>query len=210
MANKNTIKYLPSLVSQSNFELLLQQLKQEDVDLLKMYYDLDENFLTPFYVTNSLQFNDKNELAKKINSILAKDHMELYFECLVGNKITYKTFNDSNISYKFILFQKVAENSSIQSLNFNQELSLDESFKNFETHIFKIIKSVYNSVESIKDSIHQSIETKLIIDHLKYAKIKSESFVGRHALIKTVLNFINQENLQFFVITGMSGSGKTT
>ena len=185
MAYKSSRNYLPSLLSQSNFERLLQQLKQDDVYILKKYYDLDENFQTPLYVMNSAHFHDKYGIAKRINSIMPEDHMELYFECLVGSKIIYKTFNDSNLSYKFILFQKEAENCSIQNLNFDRKLSLYESFKDFETHILKIIKSINNTVDYNMASIHLSIETKSVIDHLKYAKLKSQSFVGRQVLIKT-------------------------
>jgi hypothetical protein len=201
--------YFPSLISQSKFELLMKQLQKEDAELILKYFDLDENYHTPFYVLKSSQLNDESKIAKKIKPILLKDHLELYFECLANIKIIFKTFNNSDTSFKFILFQKDPENFLIQDLNFNQELSLDENFKDFEKNALKIIKFVYEKV-NYNSFLSQNIQEKLIFDHLKYAKIKSESFIGRNALIQTVLNFIKQENLQFFVVTGKSGSGKTS
>jgi hypothetical protein len=68
-----------------------------------------------------------------------------------------------------------------------------------------MILGCVNKNEEIKMS--SDTELKIILEHLKFSKIKSDTFLGRNSLLKIVYDYIRQEKIQHLVFTGESGSG---
>ncbi len=195
--------YLPYSLNTVDASILVEKLtNQQDLDEFRSSFHFDENLIEPLHILDLNDTNNKEShknLSKQIQEILQKDNYDLFLENLPGYKTYYMKFS-KEYSYKLIFIKK-SDTKERFEIEADLDKTLEENFIKFKDMILGCV----NKNEEIKMS--SDTELKIILEHLKFSKTKSDTFLGRHSLLKIVYDYIRQENIQHLVFTGESGSG---
>jgi hypothetical protein len=197
--------YLPYSLNTVDASIVLEKLtNQQDMEEFRSIFHFDENLIEPLHI---LDLNDSNNyvshktLSKTIQEILQKDNYVLFIENLPGYKTYYMKFS-KEYSYKLIFIQK-SDTRERYEIKTDLGKTLNENFIKFKDTILSCL--VFNKNKEL--TMNLDSELKIILEHLKFSKMKFGTYVGRISLLKIVYEYIRQEKNQHLVFTGESGSG---
>ncbi len=230
---------LPYEINESLFEEIkkLYESNENDCKLLTSWYKLDKNRVIDIdgktencYILQSRYFKDKkrnndlwyvtdieNNLLKLLQDAIKdldikQSIKEKYFTSATEQEAQIGIFNsDSKYGFAYIKDSKDSNISSeVKSFRTKIETHLDNDNIFEDKFVEKTKAFLVNSINAQIDKFI-SIDnlTKEKNEHLKFLNNKTKIFVGREKELTQIDNYIKFPNNKIFLLTGISGIGKS-
>jgi WD40 repeat protein len=221
---------LPSRISAEEFERVLHHLPSGDTAALAtQWYRLDENAVPPEYCLQrrrgeftspdswtQIEIPLRKALAHAARSAGLPEAALIKYEASATHQEILAGLSEANNQQVFGFFRQGTEKTeSLERLKSFLRERLPGRISEFEVGNMhdlcdKVYRQLRNVIESqladLQDNSHASYE--LEADD-RFAKDRTQIFVGRHAILDRIASYIRGPERQRLVIKGQAGSGKS-
>ncbi|MCT7603924.1 DUF4062 domain-containing protein [Aliarcobacter butzleri] len=224
---------LPYKIEAKEFEFLLNYANQLEKSYLKKWFFLDENEIPSSYFLNQRNnkfvnqqnwLKEENRLRKILQKLVTKSNLRedlknKYFLSATEQESLFGIFDktSSNTDNVFAYFKEYSEDDCQQLTKFKNKLKnilKDDNIVNNldnDSFVFNIKnylkKNIENHIKYLSKSDINSLELE---QHRKFMNDRTDIFVDRVKEIDIIKQYIYSNKNQAFMITGISGIGKSS